>query len=474
MLPNDRLQPLTNDTLLQLHERTVHILEVTGMSFPSEKARDVFKHHGFRVEGETVFFTEELIQEALKTVPAEFTVLARNRNRSVKIGKENFVLGPSGGSPFILDYTGMAKTSTSKDCLDSIKVAHMLQDIDINRGLVVAGDIHSENFPLYHLLASIKLTDKPLDCISVEGTELLSLLFGVSRETMGEQMQEGITYALSYINPTSPLKLSEHESNRLIGLCQAGVALGISPMPMAGMTAPCTLPGLLLSQNCEIIGTIVLSQLVNPGCPVLYGCIGTITEMKNVSSPIGAPEARIIEFASAQLARFYNLPSRGDVGLTDANSVDFQAGAESAFHFANSVRSGIHLLPGLGAMGSWNIASLEKLVLDAEIAGYVKRLIRPLEFTEETMAIELIKKTGSHGSFISEPHTFGHFHKEFYSPTVFTRSAYETWVKDGKKDAFEKAHEKVEALLESYQAPDLDKSTERSLDNYAQDHYPVK
>ena len=94
-------------------------------------------------------------------------------------------------------------------------------------------------------------------------------------------------------------------------LCSAGIALAISPMPIAGMTAPCTIPGLLISQNCEILGTLVLTQLINPGCPVLYGCIGTVANMRYANAPIGTPETRMIELASSQIARFYGFRQGG-------------------------------------------------------------------------------------------------------------------------------------------------------------------
>jgi trimethylamine--corrinoid protein Co-methyltransferase len=469
----DRLQTLTRENIEFIHNKTIEILGRTGMWFQSEETRNIFKRHGFAVKGEIVYFTEEAINQGLKTIPEKFLLIARNPKQSKEVSLNSYILGPSGGSPFILDYKGNLHRGTSKDCQDSIKIGQALDVIDFNRGLVTSdGDIHPANVPLYQLLTAMKLTDKPLDCPTVDGIGLLSILFGISKKEMQESARKGIAYALSYINPISPLGLSAHESDRLTELCKFGVALAISPMPMAGTTAPCTLPGLLVSQNCEILSCLVLTQLINPGCPVMYGCIGTITDMKYVNGAIGAPESRLIEYASAQIAKFYGIPARGDVGLTDANDINFQAGAESAFHFVNAVRCGINLLPGLGAMGSWNIGSLEKLVLDAEIGGYVKRLITPLVFNEDTIGTELINKVGPRGSFISEEHTFNNFRHEFYQPQVFSRKPYENWIKEGK-ELIAEAHGKVEDILNNFSPPDLERSLEKELEEYADAHYPV-
>jgi len=468
------LQSLSLEDLNTIHQQTVKILKETGMIFSSCEARQLFKKNGFKVDGEVVYIKEEHISRALKTAPQSFEVRAPNPERSVKIGAGNYVLGPSGGAPYLLEYGRRLRKSTSRDCRDSIKISHALPSMDFNRTLTVAGDVPGENIPLHHLYMAAKLTDKPLDCISVEGTGLLAVLFGVSPETIQEDTRRGVTYAISYINPISPLRLSEHESDRLFGLCQNGVALGISPMPMAGMTGPCTLPGLLILQNCEILGTLVLSQLINPGAPVLYGCIGTITEMKNLSGPIGAPETRLIESASAKMADFYGIPSRGNVGLTDANAVDFQAGVEASLNFTNAINSGIHLLPGLGALGSWNLGSLEKLVLDAEIASYLKRMLQPLTLDRETMAVEVIQKTDFKGNYLAEVHTSRHFRNEFYRPGVFNRDLYEQWTEGGKKEAYRVAHEKVHEILRDYTAPPLDGELEKEMDRYVQLNYPVE
>jgi len=470
----DRLQPLTREEIRLIHTKTVDILKNTGMWFQSEKVRNIFEHHGFKVEGEIVYFDEKAVENALATTPAKFTLLARNPENNVELGGESFGFAPAGGAPFILDYNDGLRESTSKDYIASLKLTQTLDDIDINRELVASGgDIPPEDLLLYELLESIKYTDKPLDCSFGSGVGLLSILFGISKEKMRQNSLAGITYAIGNANTASPLGLAESQTDRMLELCQYGVALTITPVPMAGLTAPCTLPGLLISQNCEIIGTLVLSQLINPGCPVMYGCTGNITDMRFSTASIGAAEARIIEHASAQMAGFYELPTRGDVSLTDANSVDFQAGAESALNTVNAVRCGINFMPGLGAMGSWNIGSLEKLVLDTELVGYVKRLVRPLEFTEETMACNLIQKVRPKGTYIVEEHTFEHFKSEFHQPTVFSREPYDKWEKNGEKDAMEKAHEKVMDILDSYERPDLSASTESDLDKYAKAHYPT-
>lgn len=466
----DRLQPLSAQELDLIHEKTIEILSNTGMWFESRKAREVLKHHGQRVEGELVYFTRQVIEESLEKAPAKFLVLSRNPQRNLEIGEEKFALSPSGGAPYILEHDGRSRFANVEDYLNSLKLTQMLEGVDFNMELVAANNIPGDQ-TLWKTLYAIKYTDKPINDVDMGGGGLLSILFGVDQEKMKEDARNGIVYGLNFVNPVSPLGLSEFQSDRLMELCEAGIAFAISPMPIAGMTAPCTIPGLLITQNCEILGTLVLAQLINPGNPMLYGCIGTVANMRNASAPIGTPETRIIEIASAQIARYYGLPTRGNVGLNDSNSVDFQAGAESAFQYINAIRGGINLLAGMGAMGSWNIGSLEKFVLDAELAAYIRRFFKPLEFTKENMAVDLINQVGPRGQFVTEEHTFHHFRAEFTEPLVFSRTPYDMWEKEGKKDAWARAHEKVKETINNYEKPELEKSLEKSLDKYVQQYY---
>ena len=445
----------------------------TGFWFDSQNAINIFKKHGFKVDKDIVFFQEKDIENALKTVPSEFIVRARNPKNDMHVGNDHFSFSNNAGATFILDYNGNVRISTSDDFKNFLKINQQLEVIDYTRELISSSfNIPAERTLLYELLWQLKLTDKPVNCVFGTGAGLLAIAFGVDKKRMNEDSLKGVTYGLGNYNPRSPLSLERSQCERCINLAEWGIAACISPMPMAGMTGPVTLPGLIALQNTEVIAPMVLSQLVSPGAPIIYGILATITDMKTTVAATAAPEVGIIMRASTQMAKFYGLPTRGDVGLSDSCVVDYQAGAESAFHFVNAIRCGVNLLPGLGSLQSRGIGSLEKLVLDAEIARQVKRLLKPLEFNEETLAIDTIMSVGQKGNYLTQPHTFKHFRQEIYMPEVFTRQSYKTFVTSGFGDSNSRAHRKVEELLQRYVPPDIEKSIEKDLDSYAVTHYP--
>ncbi len=471
----DRLRPLSAQDLSKLHAGSLEVLQTTGIWVECDEARGIFAAHGCRVDGQRVYFVPRIVDRALKTVPARFTILAPNPKNDLHLGGKKLAFGPTAGAPFVLDADGRQQVPTRFQLEDFIKLTQALPVLKFQRGSIVyPRDVPPANLPFYDTLASLIYSDKPIWVHNRHTINMLAIRFG----TTVERMQEALTDHKAYggygnINPTSPLALSKFSTDALRDMAEFGIPIAIAPTPMAGLTAPCTVPGLLVQQNVEILATLVLTQMINPGTPVLYGCIGTTTDMRAMISAIGGPETRVIEQASVQIARFYNLPTRGDVALSDSPSVDFQAGAESALNFYTAARSGINMLPGVGAVGSWNLASFEKFVLDAEIAQYVRLMLKPLKFNDDNMAVDLINRVGPRGTFIAEDHTLSHFRQACYAPSLFARDAFAEWERKGRHGAVERAQAKVQALLADYQQPDMDPSIEKDLRAYVRDHMPV-
>jgi trimethylamine--corrinoid protein Co-methyltransferase len=95
-----------------------------------------------------------------------------------------------------------------------------------------------------------------------------------------------------------------------------------APEALAGATAPSTLAGLMTQQNAEVLAGIMVSQLASPGTPVLYGTVSAVMDMRTGTAAMGGPEVGLINMATAQLGRYYNLPRRGTGGVTDSKLVD--------------------------------------------------------------------------------------------------------------------------------------------------------
>lgn len=450
----------------RIHSASLEILRDTGMVFGSEEALEIFKSRGFRTEGDRVYFTDKQVEKALESVSNDFVLAGRNPENDVKFNLNSLAIGAGGGAIYVVAGDGSFRSSTKEDYIQAAKLAQVLPGIKICRCLFIPNDIEAEKLRHWMMAQQIILEDKPYHLVEKGDIPLLALAFGKTTEEMRDSALAGYVYGQSSVNVISPLYLSAEACDNLIAFCRAGVAFNLAPMPAAGSTAPCSLTATAIQQNCEVLGPLVLSQLVTPGIPVLYGAIGGHSDMRTMGAVYGAPESRRVELAGAQLAKYYGMLSRGDVGMTDAPACDFQAGAESMFQFMNVMGLGMNFLPGCGHLGSFLGASLEKMVMDAELAEYVFNFLQPFKFNENDLATDLIKETGPKGNYLTCPHTFKRFKTEFYDPRIFNRQPYEKWEKMGSPLAGDLASKKVREYLDLYKKPAIDPALEKELLKY--------
>jgi len=269
---------------------------------------------------------------------------------------------------------------------------------------------------------------------------------------------------VSLINSLSPLQYSEEMAGSLIELARYRQPLVIANMIMAGASGPVRLGGLLALMNAEILAGITLAQLAGPGTPVIYGTTSCPTNMKNIAASVGSPEAAIIASAAAQLARYYKLPCRSGGSLTDALVPDGQAMAEGSLVLTTSVRSGAHfILHACGMMGSYIGMNLEKWLMDEELCGMIRRMLTPVEITEEAIDVESIKAVGIGGNYLMEPETLKHYRTEFFMNGLFSKQDHNSWSQKGSKRVEESAVDLLLKRLRTYEKPDMDPAIEAEL-----------
>jgi len=463
--------PLSARDVSAVHEATLAVLAETGVRFGSPLALQLFKKHAFRVEGERVFFTEKDIQKALETVPKRFTILARNpkHNLHLEPGVVSFGLGR--GAVNIIEPDGLHRRGTKEDLIASTKVCQCMDILEHWEPLVTPFDVDPANVGLWMCRAMVEYTDKPYMYKNRHDIEVVALAYGTSKKEITERTDLGISYGHGTGIVHSPLSLSAEDCEDLIEFARCGIAFHIATMPIAGTTGPCTIPGLVVQQNCENLAPIVLSQLVRPGCPVFYGAIGGRTDMRNLLPRFGTPEAGLIKLAGVQMALFYGLLCRADTGLTDAPTCDFQAGAQGMLHTLSVFQSRPNLLLGCGLLGSYLGASLAKIVLDAELVALAKRFLNPVRVDPESLAVDVIAEAGPKGTYIDHTHTLEHYRSEFLVDSIFVSTNYDRWTADGKKRIVELAHEKALEIIASYSRPAMDPGLKTEIDSYVQRHW---
>ncbi|NOR83053.1 MAG: trimethylamine--corrinoid methyltransferase [Ardenticatenales bacterium] len=447
----------------RIHRTSMQVLAEIGVLFPNQEALAIFEKHGVKVDGQKVFLTEDQAMEAIAQAPAQFTIHARNSERNVLVGDGVPVLAPGYGAPFIVDLDVGKRPATMDDYHKLAKLAHALPNQDLSGHLMAEpADMPPKTVHLQMLHANMLHSDKPF-IGSAEGStgarhtmEMASILFG---EKVGER-----PLTIGLINSLSPLGYSSEMLEALMVYAHHRQPVIVAALSMAGSTGPITLAGVLVHQNAELLAGITLTQLINPGTPVVYGSTSTNLDMKTGGLIIGGPELSMMIGAHADLCRYYGLPSRSGGALTDSHTPDAQAGYESMFSLMTTFQSGIDIvLQAGGILSSYLSFSYEKFVLDDEICGLVRHWLKGIPVNEETLAFPVIAQAGPGGNYMMEMHTLDRCRTEFWQPAVSSRDGIESWMAAGRPDAAHRARQRWQKLVAEHQDPPLDPIIARQL-----------
>lgn len=457
---------LSDAELDQIHQTSMRLLDTVGVEFPYEEALAAFKKHGARVDGTRVYLTEAQVQKALATCPAQFTIHARNPERSVTVGGGTPVFAPGYGAPFLVDAEAGKRSPTMEDYAALVKIAHALPNQDVSGYLLVEpSDVSAATAHIEMLYAHMVHSDKPFigSAAGKRGAqdtmEMASILFG------GPIADKAVT--ISLINSLSPLGYSTEMLEALVEYAHVRQPVVIAALMMAGSTGPITLAGVLATQTAELLAGVTLTQLINPGTPVVFGSTSTNIDMASGALAIGSPELSQVVAAHAQLARRYGLPSRAGGALTDASYPDAQAGFESMMSMLTTVNCGVDfVLHAAGILSSYLAFSYEKLVLDDEICGMARRFKQGLVVDEQTLAYDVVARVGPGGNYLMEPQTLKRCRKEFWRPKVCDRGGLEAWMQGGQKTAVDRARRRWQDLVAQHQDPALDEITAKQLNEF--------
>ncbi|MHB9094243.1 MAG: glycine betaine--corrinoid protein methyltransferase [Eubacteriales bacterium] len=458
---------LSTEQVQKVHEHSMKILEEIGVEMSCESALEIFKTHGLKVEGHRVYFQREFVEAQVKKAPAEFTLHARSPEHNLLCGGDSIILVPGYGAPFIHDVDGKRRNATMADFNNFVKLAGASKNLHMTGGTIVEpGDVPHATRHLEMAYSAVKNSGKCFmgsasgreraqDCI-----EIASIIFG------GKEVIKARPALISLINSVTPLKYDDRMLGALMAYAEAGQAVVIASMVMAGSTGPATMAGALALQNAEVLAGITLAQTINPGTPVVYGTTSVITDMQSGNLSIGNPECALFVTASAQLARYYGVPCRGGGTLTDSKIADAQAGYESMMVLMAAGLAGMNfVLHSAGILQYFLAMSYEKFIVDDEIAGMVLRYLRGFEFTEDDFAFDVIAKVGPGGHFLTQKHTRKNHIKELRLPQLSDRQSYDSWAKE-HFDINRRAHQKWQEVLASYETPTLDSSVDKAVREY--------
>jgi trimethylamine:corrinoid methyltransferase-like protein len=451
-------------TIETINQYSLDLLADTGVLFSNQKALDIFKISGFRVDGERVYFDPKTIETALATVPNTFVIGARDSEKSIAIGGDRYQLAPGYGSPFIIEPTGEKRHALLSDAHLFYKLVQTSAFLDFNSSLVVQPyDVPADDAHLELLLAALTLTDKPImgsstsERAAKDSLKMAEIIWG--------RLDHPVM--ISLINAMAPLHFAKEMIDAMMVFASAGQPVIIYSGCILGTTGPITIPGAIVISNAATLAGICLTQLINPGTPVVYGVSGSPTDMRTGGYASGSPEDAKFAAISPAMGRYYGIPSRSQGTATDAFSLDYQAGMESAMMMTVGAVSGSHVcLHACGTYASMLAMSLEKFIADEELCGAVKKMIQPVSFTKDTFAMDLTRRVAATGNYLLEEHTLKRCRSEFFLPNLNIHTGYDNWRQMEYREITDRASRLVRERMAAYQKPAMEPSMANALQTY--------
>ena len=464
-----QLKVLSQEDMNMIHEKVLELLGKKGIVFQSDDAVETFRRHGAKTEDHTVYIPKEIVEKALKQCPSSFLLEAMDPKYNVTVG-EGLLIHPAGGEVFIEDYNQGRRAPTLKDFANLQKLYQACENIDIGGYQPLSpGDVAEEVKGLYCMLQSFRHCSKPLlspmELDTVKQKEECLEIFNVAYGK--ENYIENHYLTWHAVCPNSPYFYSDFACEGIKVYAEHHQPVIIVSAPMTGITSPVYLLSAVILSLAEMIAGLVYAQLITSGVPVVLSASLTYGNMRYATWECAAPDTALMLCASIQMFRdFYRLPARAQTGVTSAKCIDYQAGMETMQSLLTSALAGVNITSqSVGTLANLMTTSLEKTVLDDELIGRVRYILKGMDTSTQAAGMEDLMKAEPCQDFMTAESTLLHF-RDGWQPTVSDWRSSESWEQDGRKDAAAAAHEKVEKILGEAPETLLSEDQEKDLLRY--------
>jgi len=465
---NPPLRPTLEFLPPPLVERVVaealEVLATVGVFVEHAGALALLGDAGARVDAarQRAFLPEDLVWRCVRSAPSAILLWDREGTTALRLEGWNVHFNPGSAALRILDSeTGAARPPVTADLVQFARLTDALEHLDAQSTALVPADVPRAIADRYRLYLALLHSTKPIvtGTFTVEGFAVMrDLLAAVAG---GEEALRERPRAIFDACPSPPLKWSHLTAQSLLDCARSGLPAELVSMPLLGATAPLPLLGGLVQHTAENLSGVVMHQLAGPGSPIIYGGSPAAFDLRHGTPPMGAIETMMLDCAYVQVGRYLGLPTHAYLGLSDAKVVDAQAGLEAGLGTLLAALAGVNVVSGAGMLDFESCQSLEKLVLDHEICGMVKRLLRGIEPRGDRLAEDLFGDLSPGDHFLASPTTLRWLREEIHWPSeVLARTTREAGLAG---DLLHRARAHAQARLAAHQPVPLPEDTQAAL-----------
>jgi trimethylamine--corrinoid protein Co-methyltransferase len=463
---------INENEMRMIHEAALDVMEKTGVRVHSANARAALKNAGAIVDGKSpdVKFPPDVVKSLVSKAPQKIVLAGRTKEYDLPVdGTHSYYTTDGCGISVWDSQTGGRRNSVLEDIRRTAVIGDYLPYLSIYLPMVVASDLPEKVHVVNGMKVAMENTEKHIFSESTTTPEEARAQVKMAAEVVGglEELRKR-HYISAMLCTMSPLMLDAKATDAAMVWAENHVPLHITGMAQAGISGPVTIAGDLAVNHAETLAVVCIMEAHSPGAPVLYGSVLTSMDPRTGSYMGGSPESTLLCSGAVQMSRYCRLPNMvGGLG-SGAKIPGIQACIENTVSAMDCARIGGEVVNGLGVPDNSTLLSYEQYILDHEIARMVVATFRGYEVSQDTLALDLIKKVGIGGSYLSQMHTLKHM-KEIFVPMLWDSDPYDMWEKKGKKDPMAQARDKVDQILKTHRPVALDASVTKGIDAIVKD-----
>jgi len=458
------LEFLDDPSVQSIHNSSCRILEEMGAKFDDEKTLSLFKGKSCEIDErkKIVKISKSLVDHCVKKIPQSFSLYSRELEE-MKIGVNRLHLVSAIDNSYIVEGdTGKRRPGRLSDVSDIAKLMDELEFHHICCPAVIAHDIPPAIRLLQSAAEMLKNTQKHCMICPTSGLEAEYFIrMGAAIAGSEDQLSRKPVISTT-IAPTSPLCFPKSTCDVIWAFAKRRIPFVVVHAPIAGATSPVTMAGTMSLANAESLAEIVLAELIAEGTPLVYGGAVSNMDMRHGMPAYGAAEYGLFSIATAQMGRFYGIPTYGAGGATNANLSDAQCGYEKMNSSLLAYMAGHDMMCDAG-LNSNGVTSMDSIVIQDEIMGMLARIGKGFLVNDETLALDIIKKVGQGGDYLSSKHTRDHFLADFQYAILGSRVSYETWLSRGSKELRVIAIERAKELIDHHKPAPLNEEADKKI-----------
>jgi len=438
-----RYSLLTEEQIIEIHHASLEILETIGVRVEHEAAVQLLREAGCRVKDhDRVQIPNWLVEESIGSAPSRITVYNRKGKEAMRLEGHNsyFGLGTDLINTYNLD-TRETRRSLLQDVINAARIADYSQEIDFIASFALPTDVLTNAMYVHCARTMMENSTKPIFFTAGSEEDLDFIIEMAAAVAGGEDSLREKPFVIHYSEPTAPLRHSYGAVRKLFLCADKGIPVCYTPGDMLGASAPTTLAGGIVQANAEALSGIVLHQLKRKGSPIVSGFATVPLDMRTAVFSYGAPEFRLTNSAFADLYHYYGIPTTLMAALDGAN-----------------------LIHDVGYLGQGLLGNPAAIVMCDEIISYVKRILRGFDLSREKMGIDVIRRVGPGGNYLTEKHTLKHFRQELWQPKYMNRENPEAWSARGGERYEEIVTHKASQILATHQPEPLQEEITHELD----------